>query len=146
MVKAYKTIKQLYELFERYPEITLFEFYISESIFSFEYHKDTKHIITTFRNGHYELRRYSIEEFIIKLNCQIIDIKFYTSIISLILTFRLYVTIVDGDFKDYYNAGMTILRYWKKFRYNVYLKHRDPLKKELMEYFYHPSKINFELD
>jgi hypothetical protein len=47
MVKTYQTIKQLYELFDKYPEINLFGFHISEmgNFFGFTYHKDTKQII-----------------------------------------------------------------------------------------------------
>ena len=147
MVKTYQTIKQLYELFDKYPEINLFGFHISEmgNFFGFTYHKDTKQIITISRCGYYEIRT-SIEEFIIKLNCQIVDVPNLVNIYSEIIPrIHLNVTIVDGDFEDYYNAGMKILRYYKKFRYNLYRKRRDLLKRELMEYYYHPSKVNFEI-
>jgi hypothetical protein len=36
-----------------------------------------------------------------------------------------------------------IWKYWKKYKFNVFKKRRDPLKKELMEYFYHPSRFIF---
>ncbi len=36
-----------------------------------------------------------------------------------------------------------IKRAWKKYRYNVFKKRRDPLKRELMEYCYHPKRLIF---
>ena len=39
-------------------------------------------------------------------------------------------------------AGKIIWRYWKKYRYNVFKMKRDPLKKELMEYCWHPCRFN----
>ncbi len=42
-------------------------------------------------------------------------------------------------------AAKIIWRYWKKCKYNVFKKRRDSLKKELMEYFWHPSRIKFDL-
>jgi hypothetical protein len=40
-------------------------------------------------------------------------------------------------------AALKILKYYRRYRYNLYKKRRDPLKKELMEYCYHPSRITF---
>ena len=39
-------------------------------------------------------------------------------------------------------AAKVIWRYWKRFKLNVFKKHRDPLKKELMEYIWHPCRFN----
>lgn len=42
-------------------------------------------------------------------------------------------------------CAKTILRYYRKYRYNIYRKRRDPLKQELMAYCYHPSRMDFSL-
>ena len=44
-----------------------------------------------------------------------------------------------------YYLIIKIQRAWKKYRYNVFKKRRDPLKRELMEYLYHPSRLSFEI-
>jgi hypothetical protein len=38
-------------------------------------------------------------------------------------------------------SALKIMKFWKRYRYNVYKKRRDPLKKELMEYYYHPKRL-----
>jgi hypothetical protein len=45
-----------------------------------------------------------------------------------------------------YYLIIKIQRAWKKYRYNVFKKRRDPLKRELMEYLYHPSRLSFDPD
>jgi hypothetical protein len=42
-------------------------------------------------------------------------------------------------------SAKIILKYWKKYRWNYRKNKIDPLKKELIEYIYHPSRINFNL-
>jgi hypothetical protein len=42
-------------------------------------------------------------------------------------------------------SAKIILKYWKKYRLNYRKNKIDPLKKELIEYIYHPSRINFNL-
>lgn len=44
-----------------------------------------------------------------------------------------------------YYLIIKIQRAWKKYRYNVFKKRRDPLKRDLMEYLYHPSRLSFEV-
>ena len=48
------------------------------------------------------------------------------------------------DFRVYNHlqrSALKIMKYWKRYRYNLYKKRRDPLKKELMEYIYHPKRL-----
>jgi hypothetical protein len=45
-----------------------------------------------------------------------------------------------------YYLIIKIQRAWKKYRYNVFKKRRDPLKRDLMEYMYHPSRLSFEIN
>ena len=42
-------------------------------------------------------------------------------------------------------AAIKIWKYYKKYRYNLFRKRLDPLKKELMEYCWHPSRLQEEL-
>ncbi len=42
-------------------------------------------------------------------------------------------------------SAKIILKYWKRYRWNYRKNKIDPLKKELSEYIYHPSRINFNL-
>ena len=42
-------------------------------------------------------------------------------------------------------AAKVIWKYYKKYRYNLFRKRLDPLKKELMEYCWHPSRVCEEL-
>lgn len=51
-----------------------------------------------------------------------------------------YVIIVSVPFEV-----ITIQRYWKRYRYNIIKKRIDPLKKELMEYIWNPSRLDFEI-
>ena len=48
-------------------------------------------------------------------------------------------------FLDVDLAVEVIKKYWKKYRYNVFKKRRDPLKRELVEYLFHPSRIDFNV-
>jgi hypothetical protein len=64
-------------------------------------------------------------------------IKFFWSAYWKNRIFNLY-----GFYKEEV-AVHIIERYWKKYRYNIYKKRRDPLKRELMEYCYHPSRLTF---
>ncbi len=45
--------------------------------------------------------------------------------------------------RDY--ASIIIQRYYKKYRYNLFKKRRDTLKRELTAYIYHPSRLKFEI-
>jgi hypothetical protein len=48
------------------------------------------------------------------------------------------------DFRVYNHlqlSALKIMRYYRKYRYNLYKKRRDPLKKDLMEYYYHPKRL-----
>jgi hypothetical protein len=40
-------------------------------------------------------------------------------------------------------ATLKIMKYYKKYKYNIYKKRMDPLKRELMEYCYHPKRLIF---
>jgi hypothetical protein len=59
----------------------------------------------------------------------------------------------DTDFYDVFASDYSpkdlsakiILKYWKRYRWNYRKNKIDPLKKELIEYIYHPSRINFNL-
>jgi 3'-phosphoadenosine 5'-phosphosulfate sulfotransferase (PAPS reductase)/FAD synthetase len=42
-------------------------------------------------------------------------------------------------------AVETIWRYWKKYRWNFLKNKVEPLKQELMEYIYHPSRLTFDV-
>jgi hypothetical protein len=44
-----------------------------------------------------------------------------------------------------YYLIIKIQRAWKKYRYNLLRKRLDPLKKELMEYCWNPSRMSFEV-
>ena len=41
-------------------------------------------------------------------------------------------------------AAKVIWKYWKRFKLNVFKMRRDPLKRELMAYCWHPSRIKFD--
>ena len=45
----------------------------------------------------------------------------------------------------FHYASIIIKRYYKKYQYNLFKKRRDPLKRELMEWMYHPSRLIFEV-
>ncbi len=40
-------------------------------------------------------------------------------------------------------AALKIIKFWKRYRYNIYKKRIDSLKRELMEYCYHPKRLTF---
>ncbi len=42
-------------------------------------------------------------------------------------------------------AVSTIKKYWKCYRLNYFRNKIQPLKRELIEYLYHPSRINFSI-
>jgi hypothetical protein len=42
-------------------------------------------------------------------------------------------------------AALLIQRNFKKYYLKLRKEKLDPLKRELMEYYYHPSKVNFEI-
>ena len=66
-------------------------------------------------------------------------IKFFWSAYWKKRIFNLY-----GFYKEEV-AVHIIERYWKKFRWNYRKKRIDPLKQELMEYYYHPSRLTFNV-
>ena len=39
-------------------------------------------------------------------------------------------------------AAKVIWKYWKKLKWNVFKMRRDPIKRELMAYCWHPSRFN----
>lgn len=53
-----------------------------------------------------------------------------------------YTIIYNGNVLE---AVETIWRYWLKSRWKFRRKRIDPLKRDLMEYLYHPSKIDFTI-
>jgi hypothetical protein len=80
------------------------------------------------------------------------DFRFYRyheGIVSFFIKHKIHkITFNKIALVKHYNkkelALLIILKYWKRYRYNLYKKRRDPLKRELMEYVYHPSRIIFE--
>jgi hypothetical protein len=42
-------------------------------------------------------------------------------------------------------AVKTIWRYWKKYRWNFFKNKVEPLKQELIEYLFHPSRLTFDV-
>jgi len=38
-------------------------------------------------------------------------------------------------------AVLTIIKYYRKYRYNLFKKRNDLLKRDLMEYYYHPRRF-----
>lgn len=141
MVKPYQAIKSLYRIFDSLPGYNVLVFNVNRGkFFSFTYHKDTKEIFVQYLCSIIKINM-TIEEFLVDLNCQIHRyVDFYD------LRIHITVDIIDGDFEKFYYAGMTILRYYKKYRYNLYRKRRDPLKEELMKYCYHPSRVEFNVE
>jgi hypothetical protein len=52
-------------------------------------------------------------------------------------------TLIAFNYTHQQVAALKIIKYYRRYRYNLYKKRRDPLKRELMEYCYHPSRITF---
>ena len=131
-VKSYRAIKQLSDLMETHPDITFFMF----------------ELINTPLNG---FKRFNFHKNIVSKNTLI------NSLIDLDAA-RIYSWILDEpnepdeyfiyvyNYTDKDVSASVIQRSWKKYRYNVFKKRRDPLKRELMEYCWNPSRLNFELD
>jgi len=58
-------------------------------------------------------------------------------------------TTLYGDYWLFFHtpqelAAKVIWKYWEKLKWNVFKMRRDPLKRELMAYCWHPSRIKFD--
>ncbi len=131
-VKSYRAIKQLSDLMETRPDITFFMF----------------ELINTPLNG---FKRFNFHKNIVS-NDIIIN-----SLIDLDAV-RIYSWVLDEpnepdeyfiyvyNYTDKDVSASVIQRFWKKCKFNVFKKRRDPLKRELMAYCWNPNRLNFDLD
>ncbi len=127
-VKSYRAIKQLSDLMETRPDITFFMFELINPLNGFKkfnLNKDKK----TFIN------------ILIGLDAAII----YAWILDEPNEPDEYFIYVY-NYTDKDVSASVIQRSWKKYRYNVFKKRRDPLKRELMAYCWNPSKLSFNID
>ena len=127
-VKSYRAIKQLSDLMETRPDITFFMFELINPLNGFKRFNLNKDKNTIINN-------------LVSLDAA-----------------RIYAWILDEpnepdeyfiyiyNYTDKDVSASVIQRFWKKYRYNVFKKHRDPLKRELMAYCWNPNRLNFDLN
>ena len=105
-----------------------------EQAFVLEFNKGVCRYIHTYpyTYGHI-CQQYNYYQFLI--NCRFIVSKLNDQ--EYVINYHEY------TFLDF--AAKIIWRYWRKYRYNIFKKHRDPLKRELMAYCWNPSRRKFDL-
>ncbi len=81
-------------------------------------------------------------------------VGYHQGLVDFLIKYKIYdIFVQDEETIDlrakYYTkkqfACLTIIRYYKKYRYNLFKKRRDSLKQELTAYIYHPSRLKFEI-
>ena len=131
-VKSYRAVKQLKDLMEKRPDITFFMFELVNPLFTgfkrFNFHKNIVSE-TTIINSLIDLNAVEISAWILDEPNELDEYFIY-----------IY-NYIDKDI-----SASVIQQSWKKCKFNVFRKRRDPLKRELMEYCWNPSRLNFELD
>lgn len=131
-VKSYRAIKQLKDLIKKRPDITFFMFEIINQPLNgfkmFNYHKnivseDT--LINTLINLN-----------VVEISAWILDEPNEPD------EYFIYINnYIDKDI-----SASVIQQSWKKCKFNVFKKRRDPLKQELMAYCWNPFRLNFQID
>ena len=129
-VKSYRAVKQLKDLMEKRPDITFFMFEMVNPLFTgfkrFNFHKNI--VSDDIINSLIDLNAVEISAWILDEPNELDEYFIY-----------IY-NYIDKDI-----SASVIQKSWKKYRYNVFKKRRDPLKRELMEYCWHPSRLCEEL-
>ena len=127
-VKSYRAIKQMNDLMETRPDINFFMFELINPLNGFKkfnLNKDKNTII----KGLINLDAVGVSAWILDEPNEPDEYFIY---------------IYNYTDKDI--SASVIQRSWKKYRYNVFKKRRDPLKRELMAYCWNPNRLNFDLD
>ena len=139
-----KVLKQLKQINPKHEQIVFFSSgsYIVSGIrngyFDRFIHNQIYDCITYLEFGHeIPYYRYTNEVMDFFINHKIYDIQFDNNTRVPCFSVKQYSP------KDL--ACLKILRYYRKYRYNLFRKRLDPLKKELMEYCWHPCRFREEL-
>jgi hypothetical protein len=131
-VKSYLAIKQLIYLMEKRPDITFFMFeLINPPLSGFKRFNFHKNIVSN--------------DIIINSLIDLDAARIYSWVLDEPNEPDEYFIYVY-NYTDKDVSASVIQRSWKKYRYNVFKKRRDPLKRELMAYYWHPSKLSFNID
>ena len=126
-VKSYLAIKQLIYLMEKRPDITFFMFELINPLNGFKrfnLNKDKNTIINS----------------LIDLDA----VRIYSWVLNKPKPDEYFIYVYNYTDKDV--SASVIQRSWKKYKFNVFKKRRDPLKRELMAYYWHPSKLTFDIN
>jgi hypothetical protein len=130
-VKSYHAIKQLKDLMEKRPDITFFMFELVNPLFTgfkrFNFHKNI--VSDDIINSLIDLNAVGIYAWILDEPNEPDEYFIYIN-----------------NYTDKDISASVIQQSWKKCKFNVFRKRRDPLKRELMAYIWHPNRLNFDLD
>jgi hypothetical protein len=130
-VKSYHAIKQLKDLMEKRPDITFFMFELVNPLFTgfkrFNFHKNI--VSDDIINSLIDLNAVGIYAWILDEPNEPDEYFIYIN------------NYIDKDI-----SASVIQQSWKKCKFNVFRKRRDPLKRELMAYCWNPNRLNFDLD
>ncbi len=135
----YNSIKQFYSLLNKRPDIN----FITLEILNIRPGLPVFFIYTKgglcspesglFKNSTFSIEQLLVSYHVIEIGAWILDEPNEPD--------EYYIYLRNYDILDI--KADIIKRAWKKYRYNVFKKRRDPLKRELMEYYYHPSRLIF---
>ena len=130
-VKSYRAVKQLKDLMEKRPDITFFMFELVNPLFTgfkrFNFHKNI--VSDDIINSLIDLNAVGIYAWILDEPNEPDEYFIYVN-----------------NYTNQDISASVIQQSWKRFKFNVFRKRRDPLKRELMAYCWNPSRLNFELD
>ena len=137
-MKIYNSIKKFYNYLNKRPDINIINFEIvnkNNKYYSFFIYTKNTNICCalTDKNALITVEKLFAGYYVVDIIAWILDDPNEPD--------EYYIYLKNYDILDI--KADIIKRAWKKYRYNVFKKRRDPLKRELMEYCWHPSRITF---
>ena len=137
-MKIYNSIKKFYNYLNKRPDINIINFEIvnkNNKYYSFFIYTKSTNICCalTDKNALITVEKLFAGYYVVDIIAWILDDPNEPD--------EYYIYLKNYDILDI--KADIIKRAWKKYRYNIFKKRRDPLKRELMEYCWHPSRITF---
>jgi hypothetical protein len=140
-MKIYNSIKKFYNYLNKRPDINIINFEIvnkNNKYYSFFIYTKSTNICCALTDTNVLI---TVEK--------LFAVYYVVDIVALICCydgkpdeFYIYLT----NYYDILDIKAHIIQTaWKKYRYNVFKKRRDPLKRDLVEYIYHPKRLTFNV-
>ncbi len=136
VVKALHKLKRIITENNEYQVVILFNYYVGDlaGVFYTPSENDITYIYVGGTESHVIFPSYPNNIITFFINYNITDISIHPGNPDFLLGFNYNIKQV---------AALKIMDYYRKYRYNLYRKRRDSLKRELMEYCYHPKRLTF---